>query len=207
VLPGRPRSHPPVHHSPNIRGYPAVFLAYASPKGAAFIDRALYLPRAWTGDGDRRVEAGIPSTVGFTTKIGLAQQMLERAFNATVPARWVVADSFYGRSGAFRRWLEERGRAYAVMIPKTNAILYQGGRIRVEQLVKRLSALESSAWRCLALSEECAAGMGRWLLMRRDPDDPSKDAPWLAYGPEGTSDKALIGVCNTRWQVERVPPG
>lgn len=122
-----------------------VFLAYASEWGTAFIDRALYLPRAWTGDRDRRAEAGIPSTVGFTTKIGLAQQMLERAFNAAVPARWVVADSFYGRSGTFRRWLEERGRAYAVMIPKTNAILYQGQRIRVEQLVARLSARESSA--------------------------------------------------------------
>jgi SRSO17 transposase len=30
------------------------FLAYASEKGAAFIDRALYLPRAWTGDPVRR---------------------------------------------------------------------------------------------------------------------------------------------------------
>src|ERR671916_1417908 len=27
-----------------------VFLAYSSKKGAAFLDRALYLPRAWTGD-------------------------------------------------------------------------------------------------------------------------------------------------------------
>ncbi len=180
----------------------AVFLAYASPKGAAFIDRALYLPRAWTGNGDRRVEAGIPSTVGFTTKIGLAQQMLARAFNAAVPARWVVADSFYGRSGAFRRWLEERGRAYAMMIPRTNAIQYQGQRIRVEQLAERLPGPESSEWQSLALSEECARDMGRWLLIRHDPDDPSKDAYWLAYGPEGTSDEALIEVCNTRWQVE-----
>src|SRR5215203_2759845 len=35
-----------------------VFLAYASEKGAAFIDRALYLPRAWTNAPARRVEAG-----------------------------------------------------------------------------------------------------------------------------------------------------
>ena len=31
-----------------------VFLAYSSEKGAAFLDRALYLPRAWTGDPVRR---------------------------------------------------------------------------------------------------------------------------------------------------------
>jgi SRSO17 transposase len=40
--------------------------------------------------------------------------MLERAFEAGVPARWVAADAFYGRSHEFRAWLEERGRAYAV---------------------------------------------------------------------------------------------
>jgi SRSO17 transposase len=96
-----------------------VFLAYSSEKGAAFLDRALYLPRAWTGDPVRRAEAGIPEELVFRNKVELAEGMLERAFEADVPARWVVADSFYGRSHAFRMWLEERGRPYAVMVPKT----------------------------------------------------------------------------------------
>ncbi len=81
-----------------------VFLAYASHKGAAFIDRALYLPPAWADDKDRRLEAGVPQQVGFATKVELARQLLERAFGAGVPARWVVADSFYGRSHRLRRW-------------------------------------------------------------------------------------------------------
>ncbi len=88
-----------------------VFLAYASKQGAAFVDRALYLPRAWTADPERCREAGIPETVRFATKLMLARRMLARAFAAGVPAGWVVADSAYGRSHAFRRWLEERGRA------------------------------------------------------------------------------------------------
>jgi SRSO17 transposase len=179
-----------------------VFLAYASHKGAGFIDRALYLPREWTKDQDRRSEAGIPTGVGFASKITLAEQMLARAFDAGVPARWIVADSFYGRSGAFRRWLEERERSYAVMIPRTNAIDYRGRRIRVEQVAERLPTSDSSPWLCLALSEECAAGMGRWLLIRRDADDPSKDRYWLAYGPAGTSREELVRVCDARWQVE-----
>src|SRR5919198_2694618 len=83
-----------------------VFLAYASKQGAAFVDRALYLPRAWTADPERCREAGIPTTVRFATKLTLAQRMLARAFAAGVPAGWVVADSAYGRSHAFRRWLE-----------------------------------------------------------------------------------------------------
>jgi len=35
-----------------------VFLAYVSPRGRALIDRALYLPRSWTGDPGRCQAAG-----------------------------------------------------------------------------------------------------------------------------------------------------
>src|SRR5215218_3691718 len=99
-----------------------VFLAYSSEKGAAFLDRALYLPRSWTNSPARRAEAGVPERIVFRNKVRLAEIMLERAFEAGVSARWVAADSFYGRSHAFRGWLEERGRPYAVMVPRTNAV-------------------------------------------------------------------------------------
>ena len=57
-------------------------------EGAAFIDRALYLPREeWAEDPARREEAGIPEGVRFATKGKLAKEMLERAFEAGVPAR------------------------------------------------------------------------------------------------------------------------
>ena len=49
-----------------------VFLAYASPKGHALIDRALYLPERWAGDAVRRAQAGVPATVTFPTMIGSA---------------------------------------------------------------------------------------------------------------------------------------
>jgi SRSO17 transposase len=115
-----------------------VFLAYASKKGTAFVDRALYLPKEWIEDPARCAEAGIPQTVGFATKIELAKRMLKRAFEADVPAQWVVADSFYGRSHGFRHWLEKQGRSYAVMVPKTNAVRYQGRRKRIDQLIESL---------------------------------------------------------------------
>jgi SRSO17 transposase len=41
-----------------------VFLAYASPKGRALADRELYLPRSWTGDGQR------PAAAGFRRELG-----------------------------------------------------------------------------------------------------------------------------------------
>ena len=63
-----------------------VFLAYASPRGRAFIDRELYLPKAWTNDRARCRAARVPEQVGFRTKPQLAQLLLERALDAGVPA-------------------------------------------------------------------------------------------------------------------------
>ena len=53
-----------------------VFLAYASAKGRAFIDRELYLPKAWTDDPDRCRAARVPAEVPFRTKPQLAQRCL-----------------------------------------------------------------------------------------------------------------------------------
>jgi hypothetical protein len=105
-----PRREVSAHREKTVRA----FLAYASKEGAAFLDRTLYLPMRWTNDPVRRAEAGVPEELVFRNKIELAEEMLERAFAAAGPARWVVADSFYRRSHAFRVWLEERGHPYAV---------------------------------------------------------------------------------------------
>ena len=71
-----------------------VFLCYSSEKGAAFVDRTLYLPKEeWADDPARREEAGVPEEVRFATKGELAKRMLKRAFEAGVPARWVVAET------------------------------------------------------------------------------------------------------------------
>src|ERR671924_306494 len=93
-----------------------VFLAYASPRGRAFLDRALYLPKGWAADPERRAAAGVPETVAFRTKPQLALAMIERALDAGVPARWVVADEVYGSDGKLRRALEARGQAYALAV-------------------------------------------------------------------------------------------
>jgi DDE superfamily endonuclease len=79
-----------------------VFLAYASPKGRAMIDRELYLPQRWTDDPVRCRAAKVPEQVGFRPKPQLAQLMLERALDAGVPAAWVTADEVYGGSPALR---------------------------------------------------------------------------------------------------------
>ena len=73
-----------------------VFAAYVSQRGHAFIDRALYLPKAWTGDSARLNAAHVPAETRFATEPALAVQMIERAIAAEVPFTWVAADSVYG---------------------------------------------------------------------------------------------------------------
>lgn len=46
----------------------AVYLAYATPRGHAAIDRELYLPRSWTENPERCQAAGIPEDIAFATK-------------------------------------------------------------------------------------------------------------------------------------------
>src|SRR5436309_12847404 len=94
-----------------------VFLSYASSKGAAFIDRALYLPDEWTQDRVRCREAGIPDEVEFATKGELAKLMLARAFAAGVPAARAVGDPVYGYDQLQLR-LAEQQKHYVLAVPE-----------------------------------------------------------------------------------------
>ena len=62
-----------------------VFAAYVSRHGYGFIDRALYLPRAWTSKAARLAAAHVPSDVRFATKPQLGVRMIDRAIAAGVP--------------------------------------------------------------------------------------------------------------------------
>jgi SRSO17 transposase len=90
-------------------GQIGVFLGYASRKGHALIDRALYLPKGWAEDAGRRAEAGVPGEITFTTKPKLGAAMLDRALDAGVPCSWVTGDSVYGADHALRAGLRDAG--------------------------------------------------------------------------------------------------
>jgi SRSO17 transposase len=99
-----------------------VFLAYASPRGRALVDRELYLPADWAADPDRRTQAHVPAQVGFATKPQLAQLMLKRAIDAGVPAGWVTADEVYGGDARLRAWLESQDLAYVLAVKVTQPL-------------------------------------------------------------------------------------
>src|SRR5690349_13907075 len=89
------------------------------------------------------------------------------------------------------------------MIPKTTAVWYQGRRERAEQLGARLCPdAAHGSWVCWELSQACADGMRRRMLVRCDAEDPDEHAYFLAYGPAETGAEELLRVCPTRWQIE-----
>ena len=194
-----------------------VFLAYASGKGAAFIDRTLYLPQEWTSDRVRCREAGIGDEVQFATKGELAKQMLVRAFAAGVAADWVVGDTVYGYD-ELRLFLEERKKNYVVAVPETHTVWVQGRPQPVGLLAALLppeawvvlSAGEASrgprlyewAWLQLPEQEEGTSERTRWVLIRRSLSDPSKRAYYRAAGPAQTSLADLVRVAGSRWKIE-----
>ncbi len=194
-----------------------VFLSYASAKGHAFIDRALYLPEEWTADRLRCREAGVPQSVNFATKGELAQQMLRRAFAAGVRADWVVADTVYGYD-EMRSWLESLHQKYVLAVPETHTVWCQGEPQPVGLLAALLpaeawvplSAGEGSqgprlyewAWLRLPYEQEGSEGWVSWLLIRRSLSDPSKRAYYRAWGPASTPLSVLVRVAGSRWTIE-----
>jgi SRSO17 transposase len=166
-----------------------VFLAYASGKGRALVDRELYLPKGWATDVDRRTEAQVPERVGFQTKPQLAQAMLERAVEVGVPAGWVTAEGVYGGDGRLRAWLEEQDLAYVLAVKATQPLWADGEQGPAEVAARELVArLPAGAWRRLSAGDGARGprvydwarvgltrpgwpGRGFWLLARRRLSD------------------------------------
>jgi SRSO17 transposase len=193
-----------------------VFLAYASPHGQAFLDRALYLPKVWTEDRPRRLAAGVPPDVAFATKGALAQVMLTRAFAAAVPAAWVTGDEVYGNDGGLRRWLEAQNRAYVLAVARSHPVWRDGVQVRVEALLadipddawQRLDVGAGSKgprvydWTCAHLPYWTADGWALWLLIRRSLTKPDDVAFYRAFGPDDTTTETLAQVAGRRWTIE-----
>jgi SRSO17 transposase len=199
-----------------------VFLAYASAAGRALIDAELYLPRSWAGDRARCAEAGVPGEVGFATKPELARQMLGRALDAGVPARWVTADEAYGQDHKFRVFCEQRRLGYVVAVPCSQSVGsgtgYGNTGSRADTLAaaapaqawKRLSAGDGAkgprlydwAMATLPITREPGEGYGRWLLIRRSIADPAELAYYLCFGPAGTTIGQLARIAGARWAIE-----
>lgn len=203
-----------------------VFAAYVSRHGHAFIDRALYLPRAWADDPARRAATHIPDAVGFATKPRIALGMIERAISTEVPFSWVAADTVYG-VGELEMALRRAGKGYVLGVSGAHQVRSWGVLPLVFDKAENVArSLPADAWQCLSAgdgtkgprrhdwayvelarlgADEYVAGAeGYWtrgLLIRRHRAD-GELAYFSTWCPAGTPIETLVAVEGHRWSIE-----
>lgn len=203
-----------------------VFASYVSRHGHAFIDRALYLPQAWTDAPKRMTAAHVPGDVSFATKPQIARRMIARAIAAKVPFYFVAADSVYG-TGELETALRKAGKGYVLGVAANHVFhswgkkqMVQGSAATLTQNIpknawRRLSAGDGTKgarlhdWAYLELADLDAGEYnstltGKWtrgLLIRRNIADGDL-AFFSTWCPKDTPMKKLVLVEGHRWAIE-----
>ena len=154
-----------------------VFLAYASSRGRALVDRELYLPERWCVDMPRRAEAGIDKDVTFATKPAQGLKMLGRTIGGGLPARWVTADEAYGKDIKFRTWLQRRRIGYVLAVACNQNIPTEGGSARADALAARAPL---SAWKRRSCGDE---DRSNWTSTRSAATTPGTGTSPSRCGP------------------------
>src|ERR687883_58222 len=152
-----------------------VFAAYVSRHGHAFVDRALYLPRAWTDDPARLAAAHVPPEAGFATKPRLALAMIGRAIAAGVPFAWVATDSVYG-VGEVETALRRAGKGYVLGVNATHPFNSWIGKPAGRGTAKAIAAdLDPAVWRRLSAGEGTKGPrLHDWAYLELDDLDASE---------------------------------
>lgn len=198
-----------------------VFLTYATKHGRTFLDRELYVPKAWVDDPGRCDRAGIPaSRHTLDTKPELAAAMIERALDAGVQAQWVAGDTVYGANHRLRQRLEVQGMHYVLAVPKNHTVMMPspttlGVEGRADEVI---AALDARAWRIRTAGAGTkgdrdyawarqringSTGNGEhWLLARRALTDPTDVAYYVCYTPANTTLLTMALVAGARWSIE-----
>jgi SRSO17 transposase len=208
-----------------------VFAAYVSVRGHAFIDRALYLPKSWTGDPARLAAAHVPDEAAFATKPALAVQMILRSLAAEVPFSWVAADAVYG-VGDVEQTLRRACKGYVLGVKSDHHFGSWGEKPPVAGKAEEIArGLEPGAWQRLSAGEgtkgarlhdwayceladldadeydETQSGLWtpnlwtRGLLIRRNISDGDL-AFFTTWCPAGTGIQTLAAVEGHRWAIE-----
>lgn len=209
-----------------------VFLAYASSRGRALIDRELYLPTSWTEDADRCADADVPDGVGFATKPQLGVAMLARAWRAGLldGSAWATADEAYGQNPTFRAWLADHEVPFVLATRNDDVLTSPDGHRRQAKVLATIAGARDAGtdsdgwerrsigagahgervydWTAVALDTAgLPDGWGHWLLVRRQTEPgEGKTVRELAFyrcaAPARTPLRDLVRVAGARWAIE-----
>ena len=157
-----------------------VFVVYASPQGATFLNGRLYVPKEWF-DRDHRTRwqaCEIPDDTRFRTEPELALDMVrDLVERAVIPFQWVLCDEHFGQNPGFLDGIAVLGKWYFAEVPSDTRVWLNTppveppgpsllGRPRVRarvrldapcaQEVREIAAqLPKSKWQRLTIQEGC----------------------------------------------------
>ncbi len=199
----------------------ADYLTYAAPRGHALIDRALYVPKSWTENLDRRGRAWVPAEVEFATKPALATEMIRRAVQAGTPAGWVAGDEVYGADPRLRAAVRELGLGYVLQVAANRRVRTHAGPMRVDAIAALLADQPWQTYSCGRGAKGHRDYAWAWVAILPDPGDTDSDdragehhllirrtrsSGELAYlrcwAPQPTSLAELVRVAGKRWRIE-----
>ncbi|MDW5325382.1 IS701 family transposase [Plantactinospora sp. KLBMP9567] len=194
----------------------AVHLTYASPLGHTLVDVALYLPKSWSDDPQRRAEAGVPEHVGFATKPQLARRLIESAVTGGLLCRWVTGDEAYGGDPALATALRGHRFGYVLAVACSHRAPTGLGIQRADQIAaglpahawQRISAGEGAKghryydWAFVTLPAAADQHAGHhWLLIRRNRTN-GELAFYRCWSPHLVPLHHLVTVAGRRWSIE-----
>jgi SRSO17 transposase len=195
----------------------AVYATLVASRGHTFIDRALYLPKCWADNPDRRAEAGVPADVGFATKPALAADMITRAVTTTgVPVGWVTGDEVYGACPNLRATIRSHRVGYVLAVARNHRATAIGAE-EADTAVdlglsphnwEQLSAGPGAkgqrfyTWaRCRIEPEPGSTEGFHWLLFRHN-NTTGEWAYYRCWHPTNIGLEELVRVAGQRWRIE-----
>ena len=201
-----------------------VFLDYITPVGHTLIDRELYVPADWINDRPRCRQAGIPDALPFRTKPELALLLLTRWLQSCPSLRpsWIVADSLYGSHPGLRTFLEQHQLPYVLSVGSDEPVYFflPDGSLHgalTGDIAKDFSPFlqwqslsmgqgskgpRSSWWARLPVAHQGCNDGRHWLLIRRDPEDPTRLWSFLCFAPLDTPLSQMVTAWGARWMIE-----
>ena len=204
-----------------------VTLTFATSRGHALIDRALYLPEACAADEEHRELAGVPGQVMFATKPELARALLQRAHQRGIGAAFVTGDEVYGGRG-LRRALRALGMGYVLAVRASHALTLSSGRVLTAAAAVRLisrgawqrmrtghgtKGSRHYDWAMLEVASDDAPGdqhgkrdAGRSTLLVRRHRYTGTCSFYRCWVPGPVPLARLIATAVARWRIEMVFP-
>jgi SRSO17 transposase len=186
-----------------------MFLSYASDRGSALIDRALYLPQQWTQDPLRRRSAGIPPDVGYLSKDVLIRMMLDRFSQSGAPFRWLVGDKSRN-SPVLQEYCEQRRIGHVLRLETPEAVTCGGWVGAAHEFARHIPAHAFERriygdvspgrqydWAVVKIGTG-APGFHRSLLVRRSVTEPS-DVLFSCHAPANATLAELVRVAERRY--------